>query len=348
MMDAIALLKSLITIPSVSRDEKAVTDFLQTEIEKMNFAVHRLDNNLWIQSPLWDKAKPTILLNAHLDTVKPSASWTLNPFVPTEHDGRIYGLGSNDDGGSLVALLAAFMQLTGKEQPYNLIFAALAEEEVCGATGMKKLISHLPKIDFGVVGEPTGMCMAIAEKGLLVLDCKTIGKSGHAARNEGENAIYKALKDIEWFRDYRFPQSSEFLGDVKMSVTMINAGTQHNVVPDECTFVVDVRTNEHYSNSETLDVIRRHVACQITPRSVNLNSSKIDIAHPVVQRGLKLGLSAFGSPTMSDQVHMPFPTLKIGVGDSARSHTADEFVCVQEVLDGIKCYVNLLDNLEIR
>ncbi|HQC04231.1 MAG TPA: M20 family metallo-hydrolase [Paludibacteraceae bacterium] len=346
-MDAIALLKSLITIPSVSRDEKAVADFLEKEMKTMGLVVQRIDNNLWTQNSDWDESKPTILLNAHLDTVKPSDSWTRNPFEAVEENGRIYGLGSNDDGGSLVALLASFIRLTKKEQPYNLIFAASSEEEVCGALGMKKMINHLPKIDFGIVGEPTGMRMAIAEKGLMVLDCKTLGKSGHAARNEGENAIYKALEAIEWFRNYRFEKKSELLGDVKMTVTLINAGTQHNVVPDQCTFVVDVRTNEHYSNLEALDIIRQHVACEVSPRSVNLNSSCIDVAHPAVRRGLELGLSTFGSPTMSDQVHMTFPTLKIGVGDSARSHTADEFVLVSEVLDGINCYVDLLDGLVI-
>lgn len=346
-MDAIALLKSLIAIPSVSRDEKAVADFLEKEMKTMGLVVQRIDNNLWTQNSDWDKSKPTILLNAHLDTVKPSDSWTRNPFEAVEENGRIYGLGSNDDGGSLVALLASFIRLTKKEQPYNLIFAASSEEEVCGALGMKKLINHLPKIDFGIVGEPTGMRMAIAEKGLMVLDCKTLGKSGHAARNEGENAIYKALEAIEWFRNYRFEKKSELLGDVKMTVTLINAGTQHNVVPDQCTFVVDVRTNEHYSNLEALDIIRQHVACEVSPRSVNLNSSCIDVAHPAVRRGLELGLSTFGSPTMSDQVHMTFPTLKIGVGNSARSHTADEFVLVSEVLDGINCYVDLLDGLVI-
>lgn len=346
-MDTIKLLKSLITIPSLSRDEKVAADFLQKEMETMGFVVNRLDNNVWTKSADWDNNKPTILLNAHLDTVKPSESWTQNPFEAIEKSGRIYGLGSNDDGGSLVALLAAFEQLTAQQQPYNLIFAASAEEEVCGATGMKKLIRQLPKIDFGIVGEPTEMRMAVAEKGLLVLDCKALGKAGHAARNEGENAIYKALKDIEWFRTYRFEESSDLLGEVKMTVTMINAGTQHNVVPAQCSFVVDVRTNEHYNNSTTLEIIRQHVSCEVSPRSVILNSSKIDLTHPAVRKGLELGLTTYGSPTMSDQVHMTFPTLKIGVGNSARSHTADEFVYVQEILDGIKLYVNLLDGLKI-
>lgn len=341
------LLKELIKIPSFSREEKAATYFLQAEMEKMGLEVARFGNNLWTKSPFWDDSKPTILLNAHIDTVKPTHSWSENPFVPIEKEGKIFGLGSNDDGGSLVALFATFLQLKSTQQPYNLTFAISAEEEIGGANGMKILQKQLPKIDLAIVGEPTNMAMAIAEKGLLVLDCESTGKAGHAARNEGENAIYKALQDIEWFRSHRFDRVSKLLGEVKMAVTMINAGNSHNVVPDKCTFVVDIRTNEHYTNLEILEIVRQNVSCQVTPRSTNLNSSQIAMNHPVVQRGLQLGLPIFGSPTMSDQVHLACPTLKIGVGDSARSHTADEFVFANEIDEGIKIYTQLLENLKL-
>jgi len=345
MTQAIDLLKKLISIPSFSRDENGAADALHSYILSKNYDVNRIDNNLFLLSPDFNSNKPTILLNSHIDTVKPVNGWTLDPFTPTEKDGKLFGLGSNDAGASLVSLLHAFFILNEKKQAYNLIFAASAEEEVSGANGMESLLKSLPKIDVAIVGEPTNMQMAIAEKGLMVLDCTATGKAGHAARNEGENAMYKAMQDIEWFKNYRFTKTSDELGEVKMSVTMINAGTQHNVVPDTCTFVVDVRSNECYSNEELLKEIQTHVQCEIKARSTRLNSSSIDNNHILVKRGLKLGLSTFGSPTLSDQSLMPFPSLKMGPGESARSHTADEFIYLKEIEDAIKIYVEMLDNL---
>lgn len=344
---AIDLLKELIAIPSFSREETAAANNLQNYIESLGYVANRKDNNIWLISAGFDLEKPTILLNSHIDTVKPGSTWTLDPFTPTVKDGKLYGIGSNDAGASLVSLLHSFFILSEKNQAYNLLFAASAEEEVSGANGMESLLKELPKIDVAIVGEPTGMQMAIAEKGLMVLDCTALGKAGHAARNEGENAIYKAMDDIAWFKNYRFAKVSDELGEVKMSVTLVNAGTQHNVVPDKCTFVVDVRSNECYSNQEIIDEIKANVSCEVKARSTRLNSSAIDKNHPLVQRGTALGLSMYGSPTLSDQALMPFPSLKIGPGDSARSHTADEFIYLQEIELAIETYVELLDGLRI-
>jgi acetylornithine deacetylase len=347
MSHSIELLKQLISIPSYSREETSVADALQREMELMGHAVYRKDNNLWLLSAGFDTDKPTILLNSHIDTVKPVNGWSFDPFTPIEKDGKLYGLGSNDAGSSVVSLFETFCLLTEKGQSYNLIFAASAEEEVSGAKGLENLLKELPKIDVAIVGEPTGMQMAIAEKGLMVLDCTAHGKAGHAARSEGDNALYKAMQDMDWFKNYKFPKVSDELGEVKMSVTMINAGTQHNVVPDSCTFVVDVRSNECYSNTELLEIIKANVQCEVKARSTRLNSSSIDKNHPLVLRGKELGLSTFGSPTLSDQALMPFPSLKMGPGDSARSHTADEFICLQEIEEAVKIYVELLDGLQI-
>ncbi len=344
-METINILKTLISIPSFSRKETAVADALQAHIESAGYICNRSGNNLWLVSPAFDESKPTILLNSHIDTVKPVQGWTLDPFTPTEKDGKIYGLGSNDAGASVVSLLYAFFALSAKTQSYNLIFAATAEEEVSGANGIESLLKILPKIDVAIVGEPTGMQPAIAEKGLMVLDCAAYGKAGHAARNEGENAIYKALDDILWFKNHRFEKKSNLLGEVKMSVTMINSGTQHNVVPDCCSFVVDVRSNECYSNQELLDEITQSVRCEVKARSTRLNSSFIDENHTIIQKCIRMGLQPFGSPTLSDQALMPFPSLKMGPGESARSHTADEFVFVGEIENAIETYVELLDGL---
>ncbi len=346
-MIGIDLLKQLISTPSFSKQENAVADLLQREMELLGHAVYRKDNNLWLLSAGFDLEKPTILLNSHIDTVKPVSGWTLDPHSPIEKDGKLYGLGSNDAGASLVSLLETFTVLTQKGQPYNLIFAATAEEEISGTNGIESLLKELPKIEVAIVGEPTGMQMAVAEKGLMVLDCTVTGKAGHAARNEGDNAIYKALPYLEWFKNYRFSKISDELGDVKMSVTMIHAGTQHNVVPDICSFVVDVRSNEHYTNEELLLEIQNNVHCEVKARSTRLNGSSIDKNHPLVQRGSALGLTTIGSPTLSDQALMPFPSLKIGPGDSARSHTADEFIYLNEIEEAVKVYVKLLDGLEI-
>ncbi len=345
-MDAVSLLKKMIEIPSYSREEERCADLIKKYIEEKGYTASRLQNNVWTVASGFDSSLPTLLLNSHIDTVKPVAGWTKDPFTPTEIDGKIYGLGSNDAGASVVSLLHTFFLLSQNNQPYNLIFTATAEEEVSGKNGIELLLKELPKIDFAVVGEPTEMQLAVAEKGLMVLDCTAHGKAGHAARNEGENAIYKALHDIEWFRNYRFKKKSDFLGEVKVSVTQINAGTQHNVVPDKCTFVVDIRSNELYSNQEILDEIRKHVICDAQPRSTRLSSSATPLDHPIITKAKKMGREIFGSPTLSDQALMPFPSVKIGPGKSSRSHTADEFIEISEIEQAIEIYFELLNGLE--
>ena len=345
-MDTIDLLKNMIRIPSFSRDEGAVADFLERWMLTEGFAARRLGNNLWMESGPAD-GRPTILLNAHIDTVKPASGYTRDPFTPEIEDGCLYGLGSNDDGGSLIALLETYSRLIQKEQPYRLIFSATAEEEVSGKGGLDLILPELGRIDFGVMGEPTGMRMAVAERGLMVLDCTAYGKSGHAARNEGVNAIYKAIEDIQWFKSHSFDRVSDFLGAVKMSVTQISAGTQHNVVPDKCTFVVDVRPNGMYTNPELLELIKSSVSCEVKERSTRIGSSHLPMDHPAVVRGLSLGLEPFGSPTTSNQALCHFPTLKIGPGDSARSHSADEYIRLDEIANGIETYVALLDGLRL-
>ena len=344
--EAIDLLKGMIARPSISRDEKEVADFLEAHWKQAGQTVFRHGNNLWMTSQPMDPAKPTLLLNSHIDTVKPVAGWSRDPFTPEEsEEDRLYGLGSNDAGASVVSLYAAFSILTQKEQPYNLIFLASCEEEVSGKNGLESVIPYLPPIQFAIVGEPTGMQPAVAEKGLMVLDCVATGKSGHAARNEGINAIYLALKDIEWFQHYQFPKQSDFLGPVKMTVTIIQAGTQHNVVPDKCTFTVDIRSNECYSNEQLFELIQQQVSCEIKARSFRLNSTRTDMDHPFVRRALMLGRQPFGSPTLSDQALMPFPSVKMGPGQSARSHSADEYIELMEIREAIDMYVRLLDQL---
>jgi acetylornithine deacetylase len=339
-------LKSLIETPSLSREEENTRLLFEKLFLENGIPFETVKNNIWCQNKHFDKDKPTILLNSHHDTVKPNVSYTKDPYKADVSDGKLYGLGSNDAGGPLVALLAAFLHFYAKEDlPYNLLFAASAEEEISGKNGIELLLNHLPKIDLAIVGEPTLMDMAVAEKGLMVLDCTAHGVAGHAAREEGENAIYKAIKDIEWFRTFEFPKVSETLGKVKMSVTVINAGTQHNVVPDTCTFVVDVRATDAYSLCETLEIIQQHVKSDVEPRSVRLNPSGIPANHPVVKRGLELGMKPYGSPTLSDQAVIPYTSIKIGPGDSARSHTADEFIYVNEIEEGIQKYIALLDGL---
>ena len=347
LSEATELLKKLIRIPSISREEGLCADLIENYIAENGYTVSRLKNNVWTIASGFDGNRPTLLLNSHIDTVKPVDGWTFDPFIPTEKDGKIYGLGSNDAGASVVALLHTFFLLSQENQPYNLIFSATAEEELSGKDGIELLLKELPKIDFAIVGEPTNMQLAVAEKGLMVLDCTAHGKAGHAARNEGENAIYKALADIEWFRNYRFPNVSEFLGEVKMSVTQINAGTQHNVVPDRCTFVVDIRSNELYSNEEILKEIKKHISCDAVPRSTRLSSSATPLNHPIIVKAKETGREIFGSPTLSDQALMPFPSVKIGPGKSSRSHTADEFVEIKEIEQGISVYYELLSGLNL-
>lgn len=346
--EAIDLLKGMISRPSFSREETAVADYLQKCWSDAGHHVFRKGNNLWIIAPGFDFAKPTLLLNSHIDTVKPAAGWQKDPFLPEEtEDDRLYGLGSNDAGASVVSLYEAFTILSAKAQPYNLIFLASCEEEVSGKNGIESVLPELPPIRFAVVGEPTGMRPAIAEKGLMVLDCVATGKAGHAARNEGVNAIYKAIEDINWFSTYQFPEKSDLLGPVKMTVTIIKAGTQHNVVPDRCEFTVDIRSNEFYSNERLFELIKEQVGCEIKARSFRLNSSRTEPEHPFVQRCLMLGKEPFGSPTLSDQALMRFPSVKIGPGDSARSHSADEYIYGPEIRDAITTYVRLLDGLAL-
>lgn len=344
--NAFNLLKRLIATPSFSKEEDNTADLIEDFLQSKNVTAYRYLNNVWAKNKFFDAAKPTILLNSHHDTVKPNKAYTLNPFTPVEKDGKLFGLGSNDAGGCLVSLIATFLHY--HNQPglkYNLILAATAEEEISGNNGVEILLPRLPKIDCGIVGEPTLMNMAVAEKGLLVLDCIAHGIPGHAAREEGENALYKAVKDIEWFMNFRYDKVSDLLGPMKMSVTIINAGSQHNVVPSECKFTVDVRVNELYSFEEVLDIIKSNVQSDVIPRSCRLRSTAIGTDHPLIQAGLSLGRTYYGSPTTSDKALMDFQTLKMGPGDSARSHTADEFIYVDEIKNGIDLYIQLLDKV---
>lgn len=345
---AIDLLCRLIATPSLSRKEDQTAGIIESFLKEQGCTTFRKGNNVWVRSMIDDRL-PVVLLNSHHDTVKPVASWTRNPFKPSVEDGKLYGLGSNDAGASLVSLMIAFLHFAEqKDRNCNLIYAATAEEEITGKNGIAMILDDLGMLDLAIVGEPTQMQMAVAEKGLMVLDCETAGKTGHAARNEGINAVYLALDDIEWFRTFRFPHTSPLLGDVKMTVSMINAGYQHNIVPDICKYVVDVRTNEHYKNADALTIVRENMRnSTVTPRSTHINSSSIPMDHPFVQRGLSLGLTAFGSPTTSDQARIPYTSVKIGPGDSVRSHTADEYIFINEIKQGIELYVKLLDSLAL-
>ncbi|MCC3152008.1 M20 family metallo-hydrolase [Hymenobacter sp. BT770] len=344
--DAVALLIRLIQTPSFSREEDQTATLIQEFLVAHGVTPQRQKNNVWAISQHFDAAKPTILLNSHHDTVKPGAGWNYPPFGAVLEGGKLIGLGSNDAGASAVSLLATFLYFQNKANAFNLICAITAEEEISGANGIMNLLPELGTINLGIVGEPTGMNLAIAEKGLIVLDATAHGKTGHAARDEGENALYKALDDIQWLRQYQFPRVSPLLGPVKTTVTQISAGQQHNVVPDRCQFVVDVRTNERYQNQEIVDIIRAHVQSEIVPRSTHLNSSSIAENHPLVRRGLAMGKQVYGSPTLSDQSMMPFETLKMGPGESARSHTPDEYILVSEIRAGIQDYITLLTDFD--
>jgi len=345
--DSISLLKTMVRISSLSREEMAVANVIEQTLKVWGFKPHREGNNVWIFSSRWKDDLPTILLNSHVDTVRPAKAWTYDPFGATVVDDKLIGLGSNDAGASVVSLLCAFRHLEQMPQPYNLIFCASAEEEVSGLNGVSSVLKHFGNISLAVVGEPTGMQLAVAEKGLIVLDCEAGGILGHAARNEGENAIYKAIADIQTLTALQFPKKSSELGPVKISVTMIEAGTQHNVVPDSCKFVLDVRTNEQYTNEEVCRIIAESIISEVKPRSLRLNSSGIPLDHPFVQRGISLGLSHYGSPTTSDQAVIPFTSVKIGPGESARSHTADEFIFLDEIKNGIDIYIRLLDQIRL-
>ena len=345
--DAVELLKKLIATPSVSRNEKDAADIMEQTIRSYGFEPQREANNLWIIDPHYDESRPTLLLNAHIDTVKPVASWSRDPFSPDVEDGVLYGLGSNDCGGGLCSLLQIFRMLTEKPQSYNLIYLASAEEEVSGKDGITRALPLLPHIDLAIVGEPTGMNPAVAEKGLMVLDVIAHGKSGHAARNEGVNAIYEALDDMYWIRDYKFEKVSEFLGPTKMTLTVVNAGTQHNVIPDKCTMLVDIRTNEFYDNEAVYEFIRQHLKSEVKAHSFRLKSSRIDPEHPLIRKCVAMGMKPFGSPTLSDQALMHFPSFKLGPGESSRSHSANEFIRISEIRDAIAKYETLLDGTAI-
>ena len=346
-LDAVELLKSLIATPSISRGEQDTAELIDRFLAQHGVRnIHRLHNNVWAVNAHYDPTKPTILLNSHHDTVKPNSAYTRDPFSPTVEGDRLYGLGSNDAGASVVSLLATFLHFYERpDMAYNLCIAITAEEENSGDKGLESVLPHLGKLDFAIVGEPTLMQMAIAERGLIVIDCVAHGRAGHAAREEGDNAIYRAMKDIEWFHTYRFPKESDLFGAVKMTVTIINAGSQHNVVPAECRFTVDIRVTDRYTNEEVVELIRQHVDCEVLPRSTRLKPSSIDPSHPIVKAGLELGRTTYGSPTTSDQALLDIPSLKLGVGDSARSHSADEFVHLSEIKEGIGLYIQMLEKI---
>ena len=342
--EAIKLLSELIKIPSFSREEDGTAGLLAEFFQRHDVKTKRFKNNLYALNQHFDPSRPTVLLNSHHDTVRPNKSWTKDPFGAEIEDGKLFGLGSNDAGGALVALIFVFLHFYKRgDLKFNVIFAASAEEEITGHDGIELLIKSLPEIAFAMVGEPTQMQLAIAEKGLMVLDCCAHGKSGHAAREEGINAIYLALEDINWIKNYQFPSISPMLGPVKMTTTMIESGSQHNVVPDKCHFTIDVRSTDTYSNEDILKIIRENVRSEVVPRSTRLQPSGVGLDHPIVRAAQSMGISCFGSPTCSDQALMRFPSVKIGPGDSARSHTADEYIYIKEIEEGIKTYIRLLE-----
>jgi acetylornithine deacetylase len=347
MEDAISLLKELIATPSFSREEDQTAKIIERFLSKHHVSSKRIGNNILALNKHFDKNIPTLLLNSHHDTVRPNPQYTNDPFEPIVVDDKLFGLGSNDAGGCLVSLLATFLHFnTARSLTYNLILAATAEEEISGTGGIEMLLPHLPPIDAALVGEPTLMQMAVAERGLMVLDCVSHGKAGHAAREEGVNALYKAVDDILWFRNFQFPKVSPLLGPNKMSVTVIDTENRaHNVIPAHCQFTVDTRINELYSFEEVLDIIRSHTASEVTPRSMRLRSTSIPLEHPLVRSGIELGHQYYGSPTTSDKALMPFPALKMGPGDSARSHTANEFIFIDEIRKGIDGYIRLLNHM---
>lgn len=339
------LLKQLIATPSFSSEEEKTGDLIQSFLQSHKVETFRYKNNIWAKNRRYSPEKPVLLLNSHHDTVKPSPSYTKNPFEPLVEDGKLYGLGSNDAGGALVSLMTVFCRLYDKPLPFNLIIALTAEEEAIGKNGIAALWEHLGKVDFALVGEPTGMQAAIAERGLIVLDCLAQGISGHAARNEGENAIYKAIDDIVWFRTFKFPKISQLMGAVKMSVTVIDAGSQHNVVPAECRFIVDIRPTDCYSNQEIVDIIQQNVGSTVVPRSLHLKASAISENHILAKTAKALNINCYISPTTSDISRINVPAIKMGPGDSARSHTADEFIYLAEIDSAIDKYEIFLETM---
>ncbi len=344
--EAIALLKQLISTQSFSREEEGTAALIEAFFQRKGIPFHRKKNNIWAYNRYFNASKPTVLLNSHHDTVKPNPSWTINPYEPLEQDGKLFGLGSNDAGGSLCSLIVTFCYFYDNPNlTYNVVMAATAEEEISGREGLELIVPDLPPIDFAIVGEPTEMHLAVAEKGLLVLDCIAHGKSGHAAREEGENAIYKAIDDIQWIRSYQYPKVSPTLGPIKMSVTIVNAGTQHNVVPDSCKFTIDVRVTDQYTLEEIIDIINKNIKSEIAARSIRLRPSSIPMEHPIVQAGVRLGRTTYGSPTTSDQALIDCPSLKMGPGHSGRSHTADEFIYLHEIEEGVAQYIKMLEEV---
>ena len=344
--DSIDLLRRLISIPSLSKDEDNTALLIQQFLQDRGVKTHRRNNNVWAYNEHFDSDKPTILLNSHHDTVKPNPGYSRDPFAAEIIDGKLFGLGSNDAGGCLVSLIAVFIHFyKEKNLKYNLCLAATAEEEISGKNGIELILPDLGELEFAIVGEPTLMQLAIAERGLMVLDCVAHGKAGHAAREEGDNAIYKAMKDINWFKTYEFAKKSALFGQVKMSVTIIDAGSQHNVVPAVCNFTVDVRVTDAYRNEEVLKIISQNVDCEVNPRSTRLKSSFISLEHPIVKAGIAMGRETYGSPTTSDQALIDIPSLKMGPGDSARSHMADEYIYLSEIEEGIELYIKLLTGI---
>ena len=345
--EAIQLLKNLIATSSFSKEEESTASIIEAFLQSHSVKTNRVQNNIWATNLHYDQSKPTILLNSHHDTVKPNKGYTLDPFSPIEQDGKLFGLGSNDAGGCLVSLIACFLYFYDRtDLPYNIILIASAEEEISGINGVELVLKEVPTIDFGIVGEPTQLEMAVAERGLMVLDVEATGVAGHAAREEGENALYKILPDIEWFKSYQFDKVSDLLGAVKMTVTVIETDNKaHNVVPSTCKMVVDVRVNELYSFEEILATIQANIQSRVQPRSLRLRSSGIALDHVVVKAGLSLGKGYYGSVTTSDKALMPFPALKMGPGDSARSHTADEFIFLKEIEEGVLTYIQLLSTI---
>ncbi|MBD1395473.1 M20 family metallo-hydrolase [Mucilaginibacter glaciei] len=344
--DALFLLKQLISTPSPSGQEHTTADLIQQFMQVRGIKTHRLHNNIWAYNKYYNSSNPTILLNSHHDTVKPNESYTRDPFKADTIEGKLFGLGSNDAGGCLVSLLAVFSYFYNHPNlSYNLCFAATGEEENSGDNGIHAILPRIGPIDFAIVGEPTQMQMATAEMGNMVLDCTSYGVAGHAARNEGVNALYKALADIQWFSTYQFPKQSAFMGPVKMTVTQINAGLQHNIIPHECRFTVDVRLSDCYTPDEVLAAVKQHTNCAITVRDGILKPSCIDHIHPLVRAGMAMGLKTYVSPTSSDQGWLNMPSLKMGPGDSARSHMADEFIYIDEIREGVNSYIGLLKSM---
>ena len=348
LSDAVELLKALIETPSVSRNEENAANLLASYLDKWQLPYGREANNLWVGCPDWQNNRPTVMLNAHIDTVKPVSSWTRDPYKASQEGDILYGLGSNDCGGGLVSLLQTYRIMLNRPRNYNILWVASAEEEVSGSNGFSRVLSRLPNIDVAIVGEPTGMQPAIAEKGLMVIDGYADGVSGHAARNEGVNAIYEALDDLVWLRDYRFRKVSPLLGETKMTVTVVEAGTQHNVIPDSLHFVIDIRTNEYYQNEFVFEFLRKKMKkCRLEARSFRLHSSSITESHPLIKKCKAMGMRTFGSPTLSDQALMPFTSVKLGPGKSSRSHSANEYIRISEIGNAIETYVNLLSDISL-